>query len=342
MGAVVVRGGELVGEGYHARVGGPHAEVVALERAGRRARGATLYVTLEPCDHHGRTPPCTEAVIAAGVSRVVACHRDPNPQVSGRGFARLARAGIEVETGPLAERAVGLNLPYLLPRLLGRPAVTLKWAASLDGKIATAGGESRWISSPEGRRWALSLREEHDAILVGIGTALADDPLLTRRLGFAGGPNLRVVLDRRLRLPPTARMLAEPGPVVVYAERPAAARRRALEARGAAVAVLPEVSPEAVLADLHRRGVASLLVEGGGAIHAAFVAAGCYDRVMVDLAPLLLGGVRAPGPVAGAGAPALAGAPRLEALGVRRAGPDLLLSGLRQGCSAALLQSVAG
>ena len=343
VGAVLVRDGQVVGRGYHRQVGGPHAETMALAEAGDRARGATLYASLEPCAHHGRTPPCTEALIAAGVTRVVACHRDPDPRVDGRGFARLAAAGVEVEVGARAAEAVRLNLRYLVARLGGRPAVTLKWAMSLDGKIATAGGESQWISSPPSRRWALALREEHDAVLVGSGTALADDPRLTRRLGLAGAAGVRVVLDRRLRIEPSARLFDEAGPVVVYTGKDAdERRRRALEERGATVVALDPVAPESVLADLQRRGVQSVLVEGGGEVLAAFVAAGLYDRVDAACAPLLIGGSAAPGPLGGAGAPTLAAAPRLADLHVARRAPDLILSGLRQGCLDELLAGVGG
>nr|HRC87970.1 bifunctional diaminohydroxyphosphoribosylaminopyrimidine deaminase/5-amino-6-(5-phosphoribosylamino)uracil reductase RibD [Thermoanaerobaculia bacterium] len=342
VGALVARGGEVVGEGYHRRAGEPHAEPLALEAAGERARGATLYVTLEPCDHHGRTPPCTEAILAAGVARVVACHGDPDLRVRGAGFSRLRAAGVAVEVGLLAEEALALNLAYLAPQLLGRPAVTLKWAMSWDGKIATVGGESRWISSPAARRWALSLREEHDAILVGSGTVLADDPQLTRRLGWASGPFRRLVLDRRLRTPATARLFTEPGAVVIYTESTDSAPRRALERAGAEVVVLERVTPEAVLAELQRQQVRSVLVEGGGGVHAAFLESGCYDRVLVVAAPLLIGGLGAPGPVGGAGERSLAAAPRLERTGSRRMGPDRLLWGYRPGCLAGLSESVAG
>jgi diaminohydroxyphosphoribosylaminopyrimidine deaminase / 5-amino-6-(5-phosphoribosylamino)uracil reductase len=342
VGALVVRRGEVVGEGWHREVGGPHAEVEALAAAGKRARGATLYVTLEPCAHHGRTPPCADAIIAAGVRRVVACHLDPDPRTRGRGFAALERAGIAVERGLLIEAAVRLNLAFLTSVIHGRPAVTLKWAMSLDGKIATASGESRWISSREGRRWSLLLREEQDAIAVGSGTVLADDPLLTRRLGKAGRPNLRVVLDRRLRTPPAAKLLGEPGEVLVYTESKDSGRRRALEERGATVVASARVTPAAVLEDLQRRGVRSLLVEGGGAIHAAFTAAGLYDRVAIDCAPLLIGGSAAPSPVGGDGVKSLAVAPRLVRLHARRAGSDVILMGEREGCLPDLSSNVAG
>lgn len=354
VGAVVVRDGRVVGEGWHRRAGEPHAERLALEAAGEAARGATLYLNLEPCSHHGRTPPCAEAVVEAGVARVVACHGDPNEEVSGRGFARLRQAGIEVEVGELAQDAVRLNLPFLVSHVLGRPAVTLKWAMSFDGKIATATGESQWITSPRARRWGVDLRDEHDAILVGSGTALEDDPRLTRRppprarWPRSPEPILRVVADRRLRLSPDARMLAEPGPVLVYARRDEgsgrrarAERRKALEDRGAAVVELAEPTPAAILADLHDRGVQSLLVEGGGEIHAAFVRAGLYDHVQVAVAPLLLGGHDAPGPLGGRGFAELAEAPRLEPAEMGRRGPDFLLSGYRPGCLQDLSKSVA-
>jgi diaminohydroxyphosphoribosylaminopyrimidine deaminase/5-amino-6-(5-phosphoribosylamino)uracil reductase len=350
VGALVVRGGEVVGSGYHRRAGGPHAEVEALDQAGDAARGATLFVTLEPCSHHGRTPPCTDRVLAAGIARVVACHRDPDPRVSGRGFERLRRSGVEVESGFLVERAVRLNWRFLVAAVTGRPAVTLKWAMSLDGRIATAAGHSQWISSPAGRRWGLAEREVHDAILVGIGTSLADDPRLNRRLGRAAGDIVRVVLDRRLRQPPGARMFDVPGAVVLYSETGATEdaagdrrrRRSALEDRGATVVDLDEVEPESVLADLFGRGVRSVLVEGGAGIAAAFAAAGLYDRVAVDCAPLLIGGSTAPGPLGGAGFPSLDTAPRLDRLRAERRGEDLILSGFRKRCLPDLYASVAG
>ena len=246
-------------------VGGAHAEVEAIRAAGERARGATLYVTLEPCAHHGRTPPCADAVIAAGIARVVACHRDPDPRVTGKGFHRLREAGSRGRRRP---RARGGGAPQLaLPRLQARqrPAVTLKWAMSLDGRIATATGESQWISGPAGRRWALDLREEHAAILVGSGTVLADDPLLTRRLGKAPGLITRIVLDRRLRTPPTARLLGEPGRCSCTLRRLPSGERRWAKRPGDGGRRCRSVSPQAVLEDLHRREIQSLLVEGGGA-----------------------------------------------------------------------------
>jgi diaminohydroxyphosphoribosylaminopyrimidine deaminase/5-amino-6-(5-phosphoribosylamino)uracil reductase len=346
VGAVVVRDGEIVGEGWHRAVGGPHAEVEAFRAAGERTQGATLYVNLEPCAHHGRTPPCADATVAAGITRVVACHRDPDPRVFGGGFAKLRAAGIAVEHGFLVEEAVRLNWQFLTATLRKRPAITLKWAMSLDGKIATADGESQWLSGPGGRRWALRLREEHDAILVGSNTALADDPRLDRRLGLAGRPNVRVVLDRRLRLEPSARLFTCPGPVLVYTSRAVErapdrqARIAALEARDAQVIELERVAPDAVLADLYERQVRSLLVEGGGQVLAAFAEAGCFDRVAVLCAPLLIGGGAAPGPLAGRGFVPLAVAPRLVAPTVGRHGLDTVMTAFKAECLQDLFSSV--
>lgn len=341
VGAILVRDGEIVGEGYHRLVGGPHAEIEALRRAGDRAAGSTLYVTLEPCDHHGRTPPCSQAVIDAGIVRVVACHRDPNPRVGGGGFARLRRAGIEVESGFLVPEAVRLNWRFLASMVYRRPAVTLKWAMSLDGRIATVNRESQWISSPPGRRWGLTEREEHDAILVGSGTALDDDPRLNRRLGKATGPNVRVVLDRRLRIPGNARMFDIEGDVLVYTEAESGPATRALTDRGAVVIQLPRVTPGAALADLQVRGVRSLLVEGGAEVAAAFAQAETFERVGVNCAPLLIGGQNAPGPLGGDGFSPLGAAPRLADLRVERRGVDVILSGFREQCLQDLYASVA-
>ncbi len=357
VGAVVARGGEIVGEGWHRRAGGRHAEAVALDAAGAEADGGSLYVTLEPCNHHGRTPPCAERVIESGVRRVVYAHRDPNPAVSGGGGERLRRAGIRVEEGLLAEEAVELNVAFLTRALHGRPAVTLKWAMSLDGRIATASGDSQWISSERGRRWALGLRERHQAIVVGSGTALADDPRLDRRLGRAEGPILRVVLDRRLRLPPEASMLDVPGPVLVCSERPGGGpgserdrggedawlgRRERLERAGVEVVADDRLTPLSVLRRLHRRGVSSVLIEGGGEVLASFASSGEWERAAVCCAPVLIGGETAPGPLRGVGPERLADAWRLDRLRVRRRGPDVILVGYRQGCLPALSRSVAG
>jgi diaminohydroxyphosphoribosylaminopyrimidine deaminase/5-amino-6-(5-phosphoribosylamino)uracil reductase len=295
VGCVVARGDRVVGEGFHARAGGPHAEVGALREAGPRARGATLYVTLEPCVHHGRTPPCAPLVRAAGVARVVAALRDPYPLVAGRGLALLRRAGIPVEAGLLAGEAGRLAERFLVSAR-GRLFVLLKAALTLDGRIATASGRSRWITSPSQRRQARWLRRLHDAVLVGVGTVLADDPLLLpsprpRR------PFARVVLDSTLRLPPTSRLArtASPRtPVLVLSCAPAPSRRRRLEAAGVEVVEVAgeagRVSLPGALAALGARGVTSAMVEGGSEVLGSFLASRLADQVALFRAPLLLGG----------------------------------------------------
>jgi diaminohydroxyphosphoribosylaminopyrimidine deaminase / 5-amino-6-(5-phosphoribosylamino)uracil reductase len=296
VGCVIARAGRVVGEGFHARAGSAHAEALALQRAGARARGATLYVTLEPCAHHGRTPPCAPLVRESGVARVVAALRDPNPLVAGQGLALLRRAGIAVDTGLLGPEAARLNERFLAWAARGRPFVLLKAALTLDGRIATASGHSKWITSPAQRREARRLRRLHDAVLVGSGTALADDPLLlptprTRR------PVLRVVLDSRLRLPPRGRLVATAGPrtpVLALSCAGDTARRRALEESGVEVAEVAgeggRVSLPAALEALRARGVTSLMVEGGGEVLGSFLAARVVDQVALFRAPLLLGG----------------------------------------------------
>ena len=296
VGCVVARGARVVGEGFHARAGGPHAEVGALREAGPRALGATLYVTLEPCAHRGRTPPCAPLVRDSGVARVVAALRDPSPPVAGRGLALLRRAGIAVETGLLAGEAARLDERFLAPARLGRPFVLLKAALTLDGRIATASGRSQWITSPSQRGQARWLRRLHDAVLVGIGTALADDPLLlpsprTRR------PFLRVVLDSRLRLPEKGRLARSAGPrtpVLALSCAPEPSRRRRLEAAGVEVVDVAgetgRVSLPAALEALGARGVTSVMVEGGGEVLGSFLAARLADQVALFRAPLLLGG----------------------------------------------------
>ena len=296
VGCVVVSNRQVVGEGVHERAGAPHAEVEALRRAGGRARRATLYVNLEPCAHQGRTPPCAPLVRDAGVARVVAALRDPHPLVRGRGLSLLRRAGISVTTGVLAAEAERLNERFLVAARTGRPFVLLKAAHTLDGRIATASGHSKWITSPLQRRQARWLRRLHDAVLVGIETVLADDPLLLpsprpRR------PFARVVLDSRLRLPATSRLArsARPGaPVLVLTARAAPGRRRGLEPAGVEVQEVPasggRVSLEGALSTLRSRGIASVMVEGGSEVLGSFLAERLVDQVALFRAPLLLGG----------------------------------------------------
>jgi len=328
VGAVVVRDGVEVGSGYHRGPGAAHAEVEALRRAGARARGATLYVNLEPCDHHGRTPPCTDAILAAGVRRVVVAVEDPDPRVRGRGIRRLRQAGVQVEVGVLEGEARRLNAAYVKHRTTGLPWVTAKWAMSLDGRIATRTGASRWITGPQAREYAHRLRDRHDAVMVGVGTALKDDPALTCRV-----PGGRVVLDCRQRLPPHARMRREGGSAVVVATTPGADPARADQVRGAGAEVWvcePEggrVSLRDLLGRLADRGVLSVLVEGGAALHASLLEAGLVDRVVALLAPVLVGGEAALPPVGGTGVAELSRALRLENVVVRRFGQDVCVEG---------------
>jgi diaminohydroxyphosphoribosylaminopyrimidine deaminase / 5-amino-6-(5-phosphoribosylamino)uracil reductase len=334
VGAVVVTADGIVGEGFHRAAGEPHAEIEALAAAGPRARGATLYVTLEPCNHRGRTPPCAPSVIAAGVRRVVVAIGDPNPLVGGRGLAALRAAGIQVTAGVLAAEASRQNRAFLTAMREGRPHVTLKGAMTLDGKIADVHGVSQWITGTEARARAHVLRSESDAVIVGVRTVLRDNPRLTVRLErpWPREP-YRVVLDSLARTPPQARVIGGATParalIAVGPEAPAV-RVRALEAQGATVLNCPmiadRVDPTAVLAELFAREVRAALVEGGGEVHMAFLEAGLADRVTVFVAPLLIGGRAATSLLGGAGRP-LDEAVKLEAVEIERVGPDLLIHG---------------
>jgi diaminohydroxyphosphoribosylaminopyrimidine deaminase/5-amino-6-(5-phosphoribosylamino)uracil reductase len=334
VGAVVVREGRIVGEGAHLRAGGPHAEVEALAAAGEAARGATLYVTLEPCNHHGRTSPCAPAVARAGIVRVVAALRDPNPDVGGGGLGALRQAGIAVEVGVLNAEAERQNRGWLTAMRERRPHVTLKAAATLDGKIADVHGASRWITGEPARRQVHRMRAESDAIIVGITTALRDDPSLTVRLE-APWPRepYRVVLDTHARLSPEARVIHAATParaLVAVGPEAAPARVAALQAAGATVVRCPgrdgRVDVSALLARLFDLEVRAVLVEGGGEVHAAFLDAGLVDRVALFVAPMLVGGRAAPGVVGGEGRE-LKSALRLERPMVTVFGDDLLIQG---------------
>ncbi|HEV8310948.1 MAG TPA: bifunctional diaminohydroxyphosphoribosylaminopyrimidine deaminase/5-amino-6-(5-phosphoribosylamino)uracil reductase RibD [Methylomirabilota bacterium] len=332
VGAVLVRDGTVVGEGWHRAAGGPHAEAAALVAAGEAARGATCYVTLEPCAHHGRTPPCADALIEAGVIRVVAACLDPNPLVDGRGLARLQAAGIEVAIGVGEPEARALNRAFFTFVTAGRPHVTLKSAMTLDGKIAAWDGASRWITGDAAREEAHRLRFRADAILVGIGTVLRDDPELTVRLpGAPAKEPYRVVADSRLRTPADARVLraGDPSRTIVACGAPApTARAAGLRATGARVLELPRdgrrVDLGALLRALGELGVVSVLAEGGAELGAGLCEAGLVDRVAFFVAPRLLGGRTAPGPVGGAGR-ALKESVTLAGVTYRRIGEDLLI-----------------
>jgi diaminohydroxyphosphoribosylaminopyrimidine deaminase/5-amino-6-(5-phosphoribosylamino)uracil reductase len=333
VGAVVVRDGRAVGLGHHARFGGPHAEVKALSQAGEAARGATLYVTLEPCCHQGKTPPCTEAVAGAGVARVVAAMRDPFPAVDGGGVAALRASGIPVDVGLEALAAAELNAPYLKRLSTGLPYVTAKWAMTLDGKAAAASGDSQWISSEGSRSLVHELRGRMDAIVVGIGTAMADDPLLTAR---PPGPRTaaRIVLDSRAALPPTSRLVrtAREAPVLVAVTDEAPSdRKRGLQDAGCELLVVPGPAPVRVLPllqELGRRGMTNVLVEGGGRVLGTFLDEGLVDEFDVYIAPILEGGDHAYTPARGRGSGRMSQALRLDRVVSRMVQGDLRVTGV--------------
>lgn len=333
VGAVVVKDGAIVGEGWHEQFGQAHAEVIALQRAGPNAKGATLYVTLEPCSHFGKTPPCTDAIVRSGVKRVVAAVQDPFPAVAGKGLAQLRAAGIEVAVNVAASRARWQNAPYFKLLRTGQPFVLAKWAMSLDGKIATRAGESKWISGEESRRVVHALRGRMDAIVIGSGTALADDPLLTAR---PGGPRVaaRVVLNSYLKLPLTSQLVktVDQAPVLLFHAPDAdPAWRAALQQAGCecvAVARTPTgLSIPEVLADLGKRRFTNILVEGGSAVLGSFFDAGAIDEVYAFIAPIILGGEGAPSPIGGLGLEKMADAKRLIDWRKQDVGDDWLCHG---------------
>jgi diaminohydroxyphosphoribosylaminopyrimidine deaminase/5-amino-6-(5-phosphoribosylamino)uracil reductase len=332
VGAVVVAGDQVVGEGFHREVGGPHAEIWALREAAGRARGATMYVTLEPCAHQGRTPPCVNALIAAGIGRVVAAVPDPNPLVNGKGLQALQEAGVQTEVGLLEEHARRLNAAYFKHTTTGLPLVSLKAAMTLDGKIATTSGESRWITGERARKLAHRLRAAHDAVLVGVGTVIADKPKLTVR-HVRGRTPLRVVADSEARTPTDSPLLSadQIPPIIAVTEAAPRERVNHLKSAGAETWVMSSggcgVDLGALMHRLGERQVQSVLVEGGGTVAAALLESDLVDRVYFFLAPKLIGGKAAPSPVDGAGVEKLADAWRLTGMRVRRIGEDILISG---------------
>ncbi|MEX0669694.1 MAG: bifunctional diaminohydroxyphosphoribosylaminopyrimidine deaminase/5-amino-6-(5-phosphoribosylamino)uracil reductase RibD [Pirellulales bacterium] len=337
VGAVVATadgGGRIIGEGWHDRFGGPHAEVIALEAAGERARGATLYVTLEPCCHHGKTPPCTAAILAAGIARVVVAAGDPFPTVAGRGLDALRQSDVRVETGLLGPEATRLTAPFRKLVAAGKPWVIAKWAMSLDGRISAAAGQDRWISAVQSRALVHDLRSRIDAIAIGIGTALADDPLLTVRPdpGTSPGPRrpLRIVFDSRGRLPLTSRLVRTAGesPLLVAVGPDAPTdRTAALAAAGCEVWRGTEPDPTArattLMRELGSRRLTNLLVEGGPTVLGSLFAAGEVDEVWAFIAPRILGG-----PGTGGELPALPDVKNLQVEEVSRPGGDIFIRGL--------------
>ena len=337
VGAVVVRGGEILGRGFHACAGEAHAEVRALEEAGKRARGATLVSTLEPCAHHGRTPPCVDAILAAGIRRVVLGMRDPNPLVNGRGVAALRAAGVEIVEDVRTDECRELNPPYLKYLATGLPWVMLKAMVTLDGRVASESGDSRGLGGAEEQRLCHRLRARHDAVLVGIGTVLADDPELTVRLARGRSP-LRIVLDSHLRTPLGSRLVlsARRVPLLIATVSRDHESIEALSRLG--VTVWPverdgagKVSLRALFRKLAGEGHLSVLVEGGPTVHTAILREGLADRVAVGIAPLIVGGVGAPAWTRNLGRGRLDEAIELDSLVARRVGRDLWVEGSLRG-----------
>jgi diaminohydroxyphosphoribosylaminopyrimidine deaminase/5-amino-6-(5-phosphoribosylamino)uracil reductase len=334
VGAVLTRRGAVVGEGFHAIAGGDHAEVVALRAAGGFARGAVCYVTLEPCVHYGKTPPCSDALIEAGITKVVIATYDPNPLVAGKGVQRLREAGVAIQVGLLQEEAVRLNEVYLKYIETREPFVLLKAALSLDGKLATRTGDSQWITGTQARHRVHEMRNTVDAVVVGIGTVLKDDPMLTTRLA---GEDIRdprcVVVDTRGRLPATARLLRSGTnpPLVAVGPRVAGARLRQLREQGADVMVLPlgegGISLPHLIRELGRREITSVMIEGGGRLATAAIQAGIVDKLILMLAPILIGGKKAPTLLQGDGVEKLTEALQITQLRVERIADDVFLEG---------------
>ena len=324
VGAVIVNAGRIVGEGYHQKAGAPHAEIHALNAAGANARGATLYTNLEPCCHWGRTPPCTEAVIQAEIAQVYVAEVDPNPNVAGKGIHQLQAAGIAVHVGLCAEEAARLNEIHTKYIQTGKPFVILKTAMSLDGKIATASGESKWITAEASRQRGHEIRDTVDAILVGIGTVIRDNPALTTRLRNRSGQDaIRIVLDSRGRTPTDARIFnpgSSAGVIVAVTSDAPPQNIEALREAGAAVIIVPEVNGKVcfkrMMEILGKREITSVLIEGGGEVNASAVAAGVVDKVMCFVAPKLIGGRNAPGPIGGESVSNLSDVPHLQRISI--------------------------
>lgn len=334
VGAIVVNAGRVVGRGWHQKAGTPHAEIHALDAAGAAAKNATVYVTLEPCCHYGRTGPCTEALIKAGVKRVVVAMTDPNPLVAGCGIAQLREQGITVETGILSNEAATINAPFIKWISCQLPFVTLKTGMSLDGKIATRTGHSRWITGDESRLEVHRMRNAADVILTGIGTVLADNPELTTRLPEGGKSPIRVVLDRLARTPLTSKLVTDgkaPTIIAVSPDAPAE-RTHALSERGVEIITVPNgtdgrIDIGTLLRLLGGRGLTNVLVEAGGTLNSALLFNHYTDRIVMFIAPKIIGGAGAPGPYGGAGSDLLSDAVELEDIKIRTLGEDLMIDG---------------
>ncbi|MFC1966152.1 bifunctional diaminohydroxyphosphoribosylaminopyrimidine deaminase/5-amino-6-(5-phosphoribosylamino)uracil reductase RibD [Chloroflexota bacterium] len=336
VGAVVVKDGEVVGQGHTQPPGSWHAEVMALKQAGEKARGGVMHVTLEPCCHQGRTPPCTQAIINAGISEVHLAMLDPNPLVSGRGEEELEREGIKTYVGEHEEEAKEINEAYTKFITTGKPFVTAKFAVSLDGKIATKDGDSKWISGSESRKYVHYLRYTTDAIMAGANTVIADDPHLTCRQGGRGGEvrkqPLRVIVDGRGRTPSTAKVFGKPGKSLLALGMPVNPKKKEAFARlGAEILELPseekQVDLEKLLQALGERDITSVLVEGGGILIGSLFDHRLVDKVVAFIAPIIIGGEKAIMAVAGKGVDRVIDAIKLERISVEKFGEDLMLSG---------------
>jgi len=334
VGAVVVRNGEIVGQGFHPAAGQPHAEIYALEESAERAQGATLYVTLEPCNHQGRTGPCTEAIIAAGIERVVVGATDPNPEVSGTGIKRLAEAGIKITSGTLVDECRRLIAPFAKHITLGLPFVTLKMAMTLDGQTATSSGDSQWISNETSRQHVHLMRDQSDAIMVGIGTILADDPLLTTRLTEGGKDPIRIIVDSKLQIPESARVFDSASTakvLVVTTEYADPAKLKKLQDSGVEVIVTPanegRVDLLAMIQELGSRDIQSILLEGGATLAAEALRCQIVDRAAIFVAPKMLGGNDGRTLFSGPGCKQLKNAIRIKDMQVHHFDDDILIEG---------------
>jgi diaminohydroxyphosphoribosylaminopyrimidine deaminase / 5-amino-6-(5-phosphoribosylamino)uracil reductase len=330
VGAVVVKNGEILGMGAHLKAGTPHAEVHAIRTAGENARGADLYVTLEPCSHYGKTPPCTELIISSGIKRVVVATLDPNPLVAGTGVKQLRQAGIEVEVGIGKEEANQINEPFFHYIQTGKPYITLKAAVTLDGKTATKTGDSKWITSTEARSDVHQLRHEHDAILVGIQTVLKDNPLLTTRLPRGGKNPIRIILDTHLRIPLDANVIKDKTAktMIITGNEPDMQKVDQLELLGIEVIPLStgRIEINELLTVLGNRKIMSVLVEGGSKVHASFIEANAFQQLIFYMAPKVIGGIDAIPAIGGEGLDFVRDAAKLEFTSIERLGPDLKIT----------------
>ncbi len=333
VGALVVQENDIVGQGFHTYAGVLHAETVALQEAGEKAIGATLYVTLEPCCHYGRTGPCVDKIIKAGISRVVVAMQDPNPLVSGKGLDRLKQAGIEVSVGVMEEKAKRLNEVFVKYITTGMPFVVLKSAVSLDGKIATRTGDSRWITGPKAREYGHRLRDRYDAIMVGINTVVADNPCLTTRLPQGGKDPIRIVLDSKARIPVDAKVInhhSESHTIIATTNEAPLKKVRLLEKAGAEVIYAGskgQVDIKLLMKKLAEKKITSILIEGGGLVNSSALEAGVVDKVNWFISPMLIGGQQALVPLAGLGAESLNDAINLVDVKVCSLGKDILIEG---------------